>query len=154
MKEIFHHIVRGVLIEDNKVLLVQSKGYLNTFLPGGQIELGESAKDALGREFEEELGITCTVGDFLGVVEHKWAHNGVIHFEVNQVFEIKESELQKDVKPISAESHLEFSWCNVNELSDKNLQPYPFRELIKNHLNGSKDIWWESTLKTDESSFE
>jgi 8-oxo-dGTP pyrophosphatase MutT (NUDIX family) len=65
MKKTFHHIVRGVLIEDNKVLLAQSKGNNNTFLPGGHIELGESAKVALEREIEEELGITCTVGGFL-----------------------------------------------------------------------------------------
>lgn len=149
MKKTFHHIVRGVLIEDNKVLLAQSKGNNNTFLPGGHIELGESAKVALEREFEEELGITCTVGGFLGLVEHKWEHNGVIHYEVNQVFEIKSSALQKDIQPISAEAHLEFFWCCEKDLSNRNLQPYPFRDLIRNLLNGSKDVWWESTLTTE-----
>lgn len=64
--------VGGIFIKDNKVLLARVRGYSNTFLPGGHIEFGESAKDALKREIEEELGVSCAVGSFLGVVEHKW----------------------------------------------------------------------------------
>lgn len=43
---------------EKKVLLAQAIGEKNTFLPGGHIEFGESAKDALVREIEEELGLT------------------------------------------------------------------------------------------------
>jgi 8-oxo-dGTP diphosphatase len=68
----FHHLVRGIFIKDHKVLLSKARGYNNTFLPGGHIEFGESAKEALVREVEEELGISCSVGRFLGIVEHKW----------------------------------------------------------------------------------
>ncbi|MED1478413.1 NUDIX domain-containing protein, partial [Bacillus pseudomycoides] len=59
MQNPFHHLVRGIFIKDSKVLLAQAKGYTNTFLPGGHIEFGESSKDALIREIEEELGRFC-----------------------------------------------------------------------------------------------
>lgn len=139
---------------DNKILLAQAKGYANTFLPGGHIEFGESAKDALKREVEEELGINCTVGRFLGVVEHKWEKNGVLHCEVNQVFEVTSSELHSNTHPKSIESHLDFFWCGGEDLDDSHLQPYPFRSLIKNYLSGKNDVWWESSLncEIDESN--
>ncbi|HGE5780842.1 MULTISPECIES: NUDIX domain-containing protein [Bacillus cereus group] len=149
MQKPFHHLVRGVFLKDNKILLAQARGYTNTFLPGGHIEFGESAKDALIREVEEELGINCTVGSFLGVVEHKWEKGGVLHCEINQVFEVKSNEVLINSNPESIESHLEFFWCDRKDLDDRNLQPYPFRNLINNYLNGKKDAWWESSLNSD-----
>jgi len=146
MQKSFHHLARGIFIKDNKVLLAQAKGYTNSFLPGGHIEFGESAKDALMREVEEELGINCTVGRFLGVVEHKWEKDGVLHCEVNQVFEVSCSELDSDTNPKSIEPHLDFFWCEGEDLNDRNLQPFPFRNLIKNYLSGNNDVWWESSL--------
>lgn len=140
----FHHLARGILIKNNKVLLAQAKGYDNTFLPGGHIELGESAKEALLREMQEELDITCTIAEFLGVVEHKWEQKGVWHYEINQVFKLSYDRPLEHVN--SNETHLEFFWCESHELDEKNLQPYPFRKLIQNYLNGEKNIWWESTL--------
>jgi 8-oxo-dGTP diphosphatase len=142
----FHHLARGIFINGNKVLVAQAKGYENTFLPGGHIEFGESSKDALKREIEEELGINCTVGSFLGIVEHKWERNGVLNCEINQVFEVTSKELDSNSNPIAIESHLEFFWCNGSDLDDKNLQPYPLRNLIKNYINGKNAVWWESSL--------
>jgi 8-oxo-dGTP pyrophosphatase MutT (NUDIX family) len=154
MQKPFHHLARGIFIKDNKVLLAQAKGYTNSFLPGGHIEFGESAKDALKREVEEELGVNCTVGRFLGVVEHKWENNGVLHCEVNQVFEVTSSELHSNTNPKSIESHLDFFWCEGEDLDGRNLQPFPFRSLIKNYLSGKNDVWWESSLhlEIDESN--
>ncbi|SFH96628.1 MULTISPECIES: NUDIX domain-containing protein [unclassified Bacillus (in: firmicutes)] len=147
MQKPFHHLARGIFIKDNKILLAQARGYTNTFLPGGHIEFGESAKDALIREIQEELGIRCTVNKFLGLVEHKWEKNGELHCEINQVFEVNGNELPNNLK--SSESHLKFFWCDEKDLDDRNLQPYPFRKLIKGYLNGRKDVWWESSLNSE-----
>ena len=146
MEQPFHHLVRGIFIKDNKVLLSKAKGYHNTFLPGGHIEFGESAKDALAREVEEEMGITCTVGEFLGVVEHKWEEHGILNCEINQLFLVETLEHE----PRSQESHLEFFWCHENDLDASQLEPSPLVSLIKNYMKGDRAIWWASTLN-DES---
>lgn len=145
----FHHLARGIFIKDKKVLLAKAAGYTNTFLPGGHIEFGESAKEALVREIEEELSIASTVVNFIGLVEHKWEKKGILNCEINQIFEVKSEELKTSDNPKSSEAHLEFFWCDADDLETKNLQPYPFRSLIKNYLNGNKGVWWESTLNAE-----
>ncbi|MET3695803.1 NUDIX domain-containing protein [Bacillus oleivorans] len=154
MDKPIHHLARGIFIKNNHILLAQAIGHKNTFLPGGHIELGESAKDALIREIEEELGIRCEVKKFLGLVEHKWEMNGIVHFEINQVFLVDSSELTLDLNPVSKESHIEFFWSDIHSEKFKVLQPYPIRNLLKKYLKGDRTIWWESTLndKSDDEN--
>ncbi|MFR3182040.1 MAG: NUDIX hydrolase [Clostridia bacterium] len=73
-------IVLGIVKRDNKILV--SKGYdkikNETFYRsiGGGIEFLENSKDALEREFKEELNIDINVGDFLGISENIFTYNG------------------------------------------------------------------------------
>ncbi|WHY71184.1 NUDIX domain-containing protein [Fictibacillus enclensis] len=149
MQKPFHNLARAVIIKNNKILLAKAIGTTNTFLPGGHIEFGESAKDALERELTEELGIKPKVGKLLGLVEHKWEKQDILHCEINQVFEVESDELDSNDFPVSRESHITFFWSKADKLDANNLQPYPFRDLLKGYLNGINDVWWESTLKTE-----
>lgn len=72
MKAPFHYLARGIAIIDNKVFLAHAKGENNTFLPGGHIEVGEKAEEALIREIKEEIGKEVEVCRFVGAVEHMW----------------------------------------------------------------------------------
>lgn len=45
--------------------------------PGGKPEPGETAHQCLRREFEEEFGITITVGGYLGDTWHRYSHGWV-----------------------------------------------------------------------------
>ncbi|MGM9986973.1 MAG: NUDIX domain-containing protein [Bacillaceae bacterium] len=146
MQKPFHHLVRGIFVKDDQVLLAQAIGQHNTFLPGGHIEFGESAKDALKREISEELDVACEVGRFLGLIEHKWESKGVIHCEINQLFEVISSEIHEVQYLNSKEAHLTFFWCDRDKLEEKNLQPYPLRNVIQKYLKGNQEVWWESTL--------
>lgn len=149
MEPRFHHLARAIIIQDNHVLLAHALGHKNTFLPGGHVDFGESAQDTIIRELKEELGISCRIVRFLGIIEHKWELNGNAHFEVNQVFEVVSDELKVGVAPTSNESHLEFYWTSITEenLEKQSVQPYPFRKLIPQLLNGNNSVWWVSTLK-------
>ena len=60
MKEMKHLGAYGLIIKDNKVLLIKKFGgpYNGKLdLPGGTIEFGEKPEDALKRELMEEVGI-------------------------------------------------------------------------------------------------
>ncbi|MBC5637271.1 NUDIX domain-containing protein [Ornithinibacillus sp. BX22] len=148
MEKPFHHLARGILIKDNKLLVGKAKGYQNTFLPGGHIEFGESAKDALVREIREELGMRCTVGEFLGLVEHKWMNQGILNCEINQLFNIEMEDLAME-NPQSIEEHIEFFWVSVYELERYHLQPFLLRTMIKGYVEGNKVIRWASSLNNE-----
>lgn len=70
-----------ILIKEDQVLLLlrQNTGYLDGHwaFPAGHVEAGESAKEALAREAEEELGITLSI-DALHVVH-------VMHRKTNRM---------------------------------------------------------------------
>jgi ADP-ribose pyrophosphatase YjhB (NUDIX family) len=78
--------VSAILVQDGKILLVKrgaepNKGLWS--LPGGAIELGETAREALIRELKEETGLEVEPGSVAYVhdVIHK-ADSRVIHHYV------------------------------------------------------------------------
>lgn len=63
-------VAEGVIAAEGKILLVKSKrGYTKGgwTLPGGFVGYGESPKEAVKREVEEEVGVECRVKSLLGV---------------------------------------------------------------------------------------
>ncbi|MDR6140755.1 8-oxo-dGTP pyrophosphatase MutT (NUDIX family) [Microbacterium foliorum] len=68
---------------------------------GGGIEFGETAGDALRREFMEELGVTLEDAEPLGVFENIFTYEGEPGHEIAHVFAVTCSEL--DAVPLGAE---------------------------------------------------
>ncbi|MCK9401713.1 MAG: NUDIX hydrolase [Bacteroidales bacterium] len=58
----FQVSVKGLIIKDNKVLLLhEQKGTWD--LPGGRLQHGENFEQTLKRECQEEIGVKCEVLD-------------------------------------------------------------------------------------------
>nr|WP_201469159.1 NUDIX domain-containing protein [Microbacterium hydrocarbonoxydans] len=71
---------------------------------GGGVEFGETAAEALGREFMEELGVALEGSEPLGVFENIFTHEGVPCHEIAFVFAVTSAEL--DAVPLDAELHI------------------------------------------------
>lgn len=61
----FRPSVYALIVNQGQLLVVGTRSTGRLFLPGGAVELGEPALDALKREVREETGITIEVGQLL-----------------------------------------------------------------------------------------
>ena len=131
-------IARGVIEEEGKILLCRGKGNGNFFFPGGHIEEGESAPEALMREIKEELGEESEVKRFIGASENKFnTKNEEVH-EINLVFEIA---LLNDGERIRKEDHLEFAWLTHEELRDAVVFPTSLKDAVLSYHTKEKPFW-------------
>ena len=136
-------IARGVCVQEGQLLLCHSKGAANTYLPGGHVEFDERAQVALERDLDEEMGRAARAGRFMGAVEHTFVQKGKPHCEINLVFELSVTGLVAGQTPPSAEDHIEFLWCALDELADSGLEPAPLRAQLPDWIAGK--VGWAST---------
>ena len=117
-------IARGVCVQEGEILLCRAKGGATTYLPGGHVEFGETGRQALVREVEEEMGVDAETGAFLGVVENAFEQHGKPHAEVNLVYELK---VPSAAPARACEDWIEFEWRDLAQLDD--LLPAALRRL-------------------------
>ncbi len=131
MKKICHFGAYGLIIKDNKIVLIKKangpyKGKLD--LPGGTIEFGETPEATVIRELQEEVGINVKdviLFDANSVVT-EWVH----HEEIEQIHHVGifykivsyENEIKEEVE-ISAQNDdsLGASFYEIGSLSRNGL---------------------------------
>jgi 8-oxo-dGTP pyrophosphatase MutT (NUDIX family) len=82
----FTHRAAAVAIHDGRVLLHRSESDSFWVLPGGRVEFGESAADALARELREEIGVDARVVRLLWVVENFFQYGDAENHELGMYF--------------------------------------------------------------------
>lgn len=99
------NIAVGLPVKDGHVLALEghdrSRGLDFLRAIGGGIEFGETAVEALGREFMEELGVSLQDAEPLGVFENIFTYEGEAGHEIAHVFAVTCAEL--DAVPLDAE---------------------------------------------------
>ena len=128
-------LARGVLIVDGHLLACHGKGKPISYLPGGHIEKGEVARQALERELMEEAGLAVRAGRFLGAVEHQFVQKGRAISEINLIFEMTVGGLRPPTPPPSLEDYIEFEWVSLKELAESRLEPAHVRLVLPGWLS-------------------
>lgn len=124
-------IARGIATFESHILLCQNakQGYF--YLPGGHVEPGESAAEALVRELAEELGSDARVGPPLLVFEHRFRQRARSRHEMNVVFHVEHLQLgdgsRPPAPPASLEPELLFQWVDTASLVERDLRPGPIK---------------------------
>lgn len=99
------YVAAGLILRGGEVLICQRKAGsamgLKWEFPGGKIEPGESAEEALKRELDEELGIAAEVGERIAHVRHNYRNGGAVDlqfFVVNQFAGEMENRVFEDMR--------------------------------------------------------
>ena len=124
-------IVLGIVKKENKILV--SKGYDKVkdevFYRsiGGGIEFLEESKEALKREFKEELNIDISVGEFLGIAENIFTYNGKNAHELILFYnvDIKDKDYKKKYHIVDDNCETDATWIDINKFKNKELKIYP-----------------------------
>ena len=148
MAEPIRIITRALFLRDDRVLIARFEERPYSFLPGGEINPGESATVALTREMREELGIECTIGRIVSVIEHAFEENDRRQQEINLVFETRAEHMTYPERPASRESDLSFVWQSVGELDEVNLKPWPMQTIIREYMSGKPVTPWMTTMES------
>ena len=124
-------IALGIAIKNNKLLVAEGfdKVKNETFYRclGGGIEFLEKGKEALKREFLEEINVDIIVKDFLGISENiftyqgKKAHELILFYSI----EIPDKNYQEEYKVIDDHGETIAKWIDIDEFKNKNKILYP-----------------------------
>ena len=150
-------IARGVVACGSKILLCRDrdKGYLYT--PGGHVEPGELAAEALARELHEEAGLErLSIGNCALVFEQRFTQNGKARHEISLVFHVEHAVLPDGTPlplgPVAAqvqdvpslESHIEFVWIELAALPEVDLRPLSMKAWLMSGDSGLDRPAWIS----------
>ena len=128
----FNYRVAGIVLHDHQVLLNRFKGRDYWFLPGGRVEMGETSKEGLLREMQEELQEEVHVGrllwiveSFFGGVEERSYHELGLYYLMNFAPESPVYQAKEPLLSLDGHARMTFQWFPLTELEKITLYP-PF----------------------------
>ncbi|MCR8845639.1 NUDIX domain-containing protein [Paenibacillus sp. SC116] len=133
MEKYTHLGVYGILVNDNKILLIKKsrgphKGKWD--LPGGRIEFGEEPYDALKREFYEETGVS----EIEGKIRIATSYTIIYPLKENYLEELHHIGIIYDVRLLSTDFQLKTNgdqhdslgaeWISLEKIHDIEITPF------------------------------
>ena len=131
-------LTRGIITWGDKLLLAYNKKDSFYFLPGGHVDLTESASVALLRELLEETdlqGIAIGELSLCCVYENMWREGEADVFELILCFRAKLAEQSDHSGVSSREDHLSFHFLSAKDLADVDFRPAKMKSMVLSSLS-------------------
>ena len=127
----------GLIVKEGKLLTVDICNNGFYCLPGGHVHLGESSLEAIKREMEEEVNLTCKEAKLLAIIENFFTgkenkkYHEVCYFylyQPNEEVEVKDySRIENDEGELK---NLDFKWLELKNLPNENFRPSVLQEKL------------------------
>ena len=130
----FMYRVGGIAVRDGRLLVEHNVRHGFCFVPGGRVEYGENAVQALSRELDEEFGGNVRVGRLVIVSDILFELDGIRYQEAGLYFLMEFDPghyiIGREGKFEAEEPKLVYQWLPLNELEEVELFPRFLRELV------------------------
>lgn len=132
----FHLRAGAIALEAEHLLLHRLEGDMFWALPGGRVEAGEEGAQTIVREFKEELELTVTCNELLGIGENFFEYDGEQHHEVGLYFSVtlpvesKVRDKERTHVGVEGDRRLEFKWFPLSALHNIDFRPAALRESL------------------------
>lgn len=131
----------GLIIKNNKILIVEMDNNGYYCLPGGYVEMGETTEEAVKRELKEEFGQEVKVIKYLGMVENYFVTKSLRKMHEISCYYlldlVDENILLEDKSLLENDNEhivrLDFKWVDLNELDNYDVRPVFLKELVKGY---------------------
>jgi 8-oxo-dGTP diphosphatase len=130
-------VVAALIVRDDTILICQRTKYqpmpLQWEFPGGKIEPGDNAVEALVRELQEELGITAEIGHEVAHIVHSYKNGNIIELGFHLVEKYAgplENRIFRDIRWVSREELTQYDFLEadlglVQDIAVGRLSLYP-----------------------------
>jgi 8-oxo-dGTP diphosphatase len=106
---------KAVIVKNNKILAIETEADQDKRwdLPGGKIEYGETPKEALKREVDEEVSLNVEIESVIGTYSFQWKDLQIVPI----VFKCKllgKEEIHLGENPNGEESVINYRWMELS----------------------------------------
>ena len=130
----FMYRVGGIAVHDGYLLVEHNTRHGHCFVPGGRVEYGESAAEALARELYEELGEEVEVGRLVLVTDNFFEQGNQRYQEAALYFLVHFAPGSKTPgrrgRFEAGEPGTVFQWIRIEEAEQARLLPALLRERV------------------------
>ncbi len=122
---LFSYRVAGILIRDGKILLQKPKDDIGYAIPGGHVSYGEIAKEALIREFKEEINADIKKEElkFVGEIFFPWGNMPCQQIVLFYTVSLCNDNQVPLTGSFEAKNGIDFYWILLSDLHEKLVYP-------------------------------
>lgn len=139
---VFNYRVAAIIINNGRLLVMKNDLSPYYYLPGGRVNMHETAEEAIVREIKEELCTHSVIirplwfnqGFFVEDVTNEKFHELCIYFLVD-IENIELIRNKNNFKTRQYKNNEIFSWLNLDCLEDEYIYPLFIKKAIKNLPN-------------------
>ncbi len=126
----------AVIIHDNKILVHKNVNEDHCTLPGGRIAIGESSRETIKREINEEMGKEIEITGYIGTIENFFEdkqkkYHEILFIQRAEFITDEDKKINYTLHNIEGKDYLNYEWIDLDKIEEYNIVPKCLRSVLK-----------------------